>query len=753
MHSNYRYLGYLKQFPGPPDPEALRQVNHIAFNADSIETWKCFDDPAEKEWRNIPVRVSRGEEGAQLRGHFEDIRRIDNLDRRVPRFWAPLSITSKEDPRFPLDCQQYPIVEVTYRCITSHACPACQWSYPGGAHLVRLEPSRTWQTAAMLMPHRDFPRTISRFTIRLYASWRSTETLEISEVRFRALLPQEAEMLQGLYVNLEQTAPPPAYPLLNEFLPFGVYMNIATVEQLADMMDISFFDYWRLAFEDIVRHHHNCVVLEDMQTLDQDDRGVLFELAENFGLRLVPTFDWPMENFGEEGDALVQSYIAPHIESKGILAWNVLDAPSAQNLPHFLGAREKIAAVDPNHPMVVHLRQADTFAYFAPYFAAAGFSHFHSGEPWAVGETLRAHLPLLGGQQFWVTAPTFVYASDAPDWCTSPQLRLMLNSTLANGARGWLAHTYHNAPVWMGGHYERSLTGPFLTFSDLWAELGNRVERLSVLAPLFLSARPSAPPPHLQFVVNVQKNPKTQIREDMDALSVSWLQGPDYYLFYLVNNDSVQVTSVNLSLPESLPDGLEVYDTTALVRNRAWEASPHQRHFEMFPGQGQLFLVAQPPVCVYWREVIAQRILLADQRQSRMDIELARQYRLDLGSIEHVLSNMNGSASIEDLNNVHEARERLLNLIYATPEIYETRQLLIKASSIICGCDEALSKMYGNGKTEPAREWGVKIMPLARSLTVLRLQLRRGHGARIQAEATALAQTGLDLLRDIWNNG
>lgn len=750
MDSNYKYLGYLKSLQAHPDPDALTSLEQIVFEGENLERWNTRDDKAEKEWKSVPVRLKHTDEGVLLLGHFEDIRRIDNLDRNEPRYWAPLSIDVETDEAFPLNCLQYPVVEITYRCQTSRAYPACQWSYPGGAHQVWLEPSQEWQTVAALIPHRGFPECITRFSIRLYAAWRSTESLEIARVRFRALLPEETKALAAREVTLTRTPPPQHYPLLEEFLPFGVYMNVVTAEQIADLLDIAVFDYWRLAFEDIARHHHNCVVVEGVQTLRHEDWGVLLEIAENFGLRLIPTFDWPMEQFEEQGDALIDRYIAPYADSKAILAWNVLDAPPEDNFQTFLNARDRIAAVDANHPMAIHMRQADAFPLFAPFFAASGFSYFKSSMPWAVGEALRAHLSLMGGQQFWVTAPAFVYASDAPDWNTSPQLRLMLNMSMANGARGWLAHTYHNTPVWVDGHYQRSLTGPFLTFSDLWAELGNRIGRLSVLAPLFLNARPAPPPSQFKVELTARKHPKTQLKEHFSTVSSFWLVGDDYYLFYIINNDTNQVSSLNLSISKKLPGDLAVYDTTALARSRAWMPSEHQRHFEMFPGQGQLFLIAAPEVCARWRDIIVRRMLLADQRQTRVDLELARQYGLDISEIEMRLNDIDAQVSMEGLNRVHEARERLFNLIYATPAICETRELLIKASSMICGCDEALSTLYGNGNTEMAHELGIKVMPVARMLTALRLRLRRGAGAEIRQDAYLLTQQCEDLIRDIW---
>ena len=750
MRYKYKYHGYLKSLPAPSDLASLEQMDQITFSADDLERWKTEGDPSDKAWVGVPVRKRRTEEGISLFAHFEDIRRIDNLDRNDPHFYAPLTVTPETDARFPLDCIRYPIVEITYRCPTSHAYPACEWAYSDGQHLLYLEPSREWQTAALLIPYCEFPRQLIRFSLRLYGSWRTTESMDIASVTFRAPTDEEQQYIHGECAFCESVPPPKHYAVLDEFLPFGVSMNAVTADQLSNLLDIPLFDYWRLALEDIARHHHNCVVVEAFQELGASDWSVLFDLAENFGLRLIPTLDWSAEDFEANGDALIDKHIKPYVNSKAILAWNIQDAPPETALCTCLSARDKIAAVDPHHPMIIHFNQPDAFPLFAPHFAASGFSYFRSGAPWNLGDTLRTHLPLAGGQQFWVTAPTFVYASDAPEWNTSPQLRLMMNMAIANGAKGWLAHSYHNMPVWVDGHYERSLTGPFLTFSDLWAELGNRVERLSVMAPLFLSAHPIQQPEDLHIEITVRKHPKSHLQFDMSPLSTLWLQGPDYYLLYIINNDTGQVASVNLTLPEKLPAGLEIFDTTTLVRIRSWEPAGHQRHIEMFPGQGQLFVIGEPHVCESWRDVIAKRILEADRRQAQVDLELARQY-VDIDDIEKIICSGESAVSIEKLNHVHEAREQLFNRIYAAPEIYETRQFLIKASSIMCGCDEALSALHSSGHTDTAHELGVRVMPLAQQLTALRIKLRRGRGADIREAAFKIAQQSEDMMREIWN--
>ena len=200
--------------------------------------------------------------------HFEDIRRITSiLTAPSPTSEAPLSVTPEEDARFPLDCLRYPVVEITYRCTTSHALPACQWTYSGGQHLIQLDSEREWCTVAILIPYRNFPEILTRFSVRLYGSWRTTESMDIASIAFRALLPEEQAVLDDINAYINTVSPPRHYPILDDFMPFGVTMNAATAAQLSNMLDIPLFDYWRLALEDIARHHHNCVVVEAMQSL------------------------------------------------------------------------------------------------------------------------------------------------------------------------------------------------------------------------------------------------------------------------------------------------------------------------------------------------------------------------------------------------------------------------------------------------------------------------------------------------------
>lgn len=727
-------------------------LDALTFDMASLEGWSLADDPSEKEWQNVPARLKRGAEGVQLVGHFEDIRRIDNLDRDQPGFWAALGTFGVDfQGLLPVDTLRYPVLEVTYRCTSSRALPRVKCYYPGGEMSHRLDFAREWTTAAVLVSHGGFPASVDNVALQLFANCRSTESVEFSRVRFRAMTGTEETVCGGAWEAMRAEAramPPSGTP--EGFLPFGVFMNASSAGRLADLMDISFYDYWRLAFEDIARHHHNCVALEDAALLGPAQGQELLALADTFNIKVVPLFEWPLEDDEALWRRRAAEYAAPFADSESVLAWGLGAGPMENELDLWRQFRKAVRECDSRHPVTAPFRHPGSLAAFAPHMDAAWFNHFKSDTPWKIGGAVRAHLPLTGGGPLWVTAPAFVSGSGGPEWNSCPQMRLMLNQALANGVRGWFAMSYHNDPIWVDGRCERSLTGPFLTFSDLWAELGNRVERLSVMAPLLMSAAPVTGDAPFDVVLSANRNSRSAVPEEVPLVDVFWMEGADFHLCYLVSNDPDQAVSINLELPVSLPDGMEIYDVTAFARTRAWLPVDRVRHLEMFPGQGQLLLAGRPGVCDEWRDVIARRILDADRRQVLVDLDLAQKYSLDIGETERTIMEAGGGVPLDDLIRVHEARARLTDILYASPDVAEARSLLIKASAIVCGCDEALSALHGAGKTEYAHELGVKALPLAREMTQLRIRLRRGQGREIIRPCQELVQRGYTLLTDIW---
>ena len=698
----------------------------------------------------MPSRVRKGEKGTLLVGHFEDIRRVDNLDRAKPGFWAAVSSRGTDDARFPVDTARLPILEIEYRCNTSRACPVVVCHYPTGEIVQPLEPSKEWATAAFRVSWFDFPPRIDWVALRLYSSWRNSESVEFKTLRFRSMTEEERGACAGQIALTDERQSGHDQGLIKDFFPFGVFMNAESAQRLADLMDISFYDYWRLALEDIARHHQNCVALQGAEHMEPQTNRELLALAQTFDIQVIPIFDWPATDDRAEWDARAAKHIKPLIGAPAIAAWALGGDLSEEHLGSVQAAISAIRAVDPRHLVTAPLRHSGTLSLYRNVLGVSWFDHFKSFNPWQIGEAVRTHSGMAPDRPLWVTAPGFVSASDAPEWNTCPQLRMMLNQVMANGAHGWFTYAYHNDPIWVGGHIERSLTGPFLTFSDLWAELGNRVERLSVIAPLFQDARPISEPP---FPVELacKGHPQSHLPEKVPFVSAFWLQGRDFYLCHIVSNDAEQVVSVNLALPEELPGGATAYDVTTFVRTRAWVPMDRKRHLEMFPGQGQVLFIAAPEVCRQWRDVIAHRILEADRRQVMVDLDFAQKYALDIADTERTIMRAGQGEPLDDLMRVHAARDHLLNVIYATPAVTEARSLLIKASAIICGCDEALSALHGRGRTEQAHELGVRVLPLAREMTQLRIKIRRGMGPEIVGACEAMCQAGYTLLTDIWS--
>ncbi len=747
----HEYSGYLRHLPFAPDPEARHGLDHVFFGSEDLAQWNLADDKAHEEWPQIPAQVERGDDGVQLTGNFEDIRRIDNLDPQDPSFWVPLTSQGWQDGRFPVDLARYPIVEITYRSPSHRARPAWVLGYQDGVHFDGLQSSSSWRTIVRRVSYNDFPNEAHYITFRLYATERTTETLSLQSVCFRAMTPSESEACEKDQERIEAAGPPKEYPLLNDFMPLGVCLKAGSAKRMAETMDISLRDYWRLAFEDVARHYHNCVFLQEMEHLTPEQWREALSLAESFDIRLLAQFDWPMEEYVADEARLreaVDQHIRPYADSPAVLGWALQDEPPEHSFHPHLKARKIIEEADPNHPLAIILRDPNAVSLYGPEFAACGMAHFKTHAPWEVQDLVQRHLPLAQGQHLWVVAPTFVYATDTPKWNTCPELRLMLNSSLAAGARGWISFAYGNDPIWLGGHCQRSLTGPFLTFSDLWSELGHRMERLSVLTPLLLASQPG-PDPGIGVEVQCETHPRSQRPADIPPLQEHWLHGPDFHLLYVVSTDISEVTPVYITLTGEAAGTMAAYDASDFARHRKWTKMERRRHIEMFPGQGNCILFASDEVCAHWRDVIAHGLMVNDRKQLVLNVDLARRFDLDISDVEDMIGSIGEGAPLDDLNRMHDIHDRLLNTIYDAPNLYEPRSRLIQASAAICGCDGALCRLQGKGRADDAHEMGLKVLPLTRQLARLRLKLREGTGEAIHDDCVRLANDCLVLLEAI----
>ncbi len=748
---SYEYSGYLKTLLGQPEIGTAEGLDAIYFGPEDLERWMVADTPAEKEWMHIPAKVRREGEIVTFSGRFEMVRRIDNIGRDDPSFWVPLTSAGGNDSRFPIDMERYPIVEITYRCQTPWARPAWMFNYEGGSHFDGLLPAREWRTIARRIPHFGFPKRIDSVTLRLYSVSRSTEAMEIQSIRFRTMSRREAEVCYPHYEMLEHGNAPKHYPLLDEFMPVGVCVLADSARRMAETMDISYMDYWHAALEDIARHHHNCVIVENTEEVTEAEWVDMFKVAEHFGIRFFVLHEWPLDLFEghpEKMQEWVDTRIAPYKDSKALLAWAVKDEPPDHSFPVLLEARRMIEKADPNHPMAIMTREPNSFPLFSRFFAASGLAFFKSHMPWDIGQLIKTHLPLSRGQQLWVSAPTFVYATDTPEWNTCPELRMMLDTAFASGARGWFAFAYNNDPIWLGGNCQRSLTGSFLTFSDLWAELGHQAERLSAIAPLLLRATP-CPRPDLPVQIEARHHGRSRCPEHLPQILEHWLAGENFSLLYLVSNDTSEVTPVNISLTGPLPQGTEAYDLSDFIRHRTWSSLPSSRHIEMVPGQSAILLFAESSVCTGWRERIIENAVWADHRQIDLDLETARRFNLDIAALQSLAHLAKQGSYTEQFAQTRQIREALTNTFYNTPGYCDISSRLTQISAALCGCDGALCRLLGKGKADTAHEMGLRVLPLARELAQLRLRFRQGSDVDLQGNCDKLAKDSLELLKSI----
>jgi len=209
------------------------------------------------------------------------------------------------------------------------------------------------------------------------------------------------------------------------------------------------------------------------------------------------------------------------------------------------------------------------------------------------------------------------------------------------------------------------------------------------------------------------------------------------------------MSKLNIDVPEDALGGQQIYVLSDFVQHRKWAPMDLEQHVEMFPGQSQVVLLATPDVCARARDVIAQRLIEDDRRQIRFNMNLARAYDLDTRAIEEMVEGIGSGHSLEDLRAMDRAGDELVDLIYASPAIAESRGAVIRAASAICACDGALCRMVNRGKVDLAKELGLRVVPLAREATHLRLEIRQGRGEKTLPICEDLVERSLKLLAEI----
>jgi len=745
---DYEYSGYLSTILYKPDREATKQAAHVTFTAEDLAQWKTEDVSTSTEWKKVVAKKVQTQDGIQLEGNFSTITAIDSFTEEDPRFWVPLSTIGLTDGRLPIDTQKYPIIEVTYRCTSEKAHPTWMWTYEGGSHFGALPKSQEWHTIARNVQHFGHPARIDNLIFRLYSPIRSKESMEIKSVTFRAMTKEETEANERSITSLNEKSNLKSSEILKEFMPLGVYMDAESSTRLADMLGISEDDYWDFVMEDLVAHDANSIALAHVDQMSPAQWDALLSKCTEHGIKILARHEYPLDGTEEEKQKVLDTSIRPYADSEAIFARSFSGEPIENDFHQVLEAKEAIEAADPNHPMSIIARYPNSYALFSPYFAASGVGHFATQRPWDVGKLVRTHVPLSNPQQFWVAASTFVYPTQTPAWSACPEMRLTCNLAFANGARGLFAYSYHNDPVWLRGRVQRTLTGPFLTFSDLWMELMQRMRLFNALAPLFLEAS-IEDNMDSWFTKGISTDTIILPAPGIAPISQFHLRGDDFSLYITVSNNTREMASVNIDIPHDAASGDTMIDLSEYITSQNWRGMERKSHLEMFPGQAHIILVASSERCEHWRDVITQRIVASDVQKLKYYRTLAHNYDLDYADIEKQLEQVVSAPTPEDFEVIHSSKSKLTDLIYNSPNIVEPRNNIIKASSAICGCDGALCRLMESGRKERAEELGKRVIPLAAELAQYRLALRRGEGSSLVESSEKLTQESLKLLAQI----
>lgn len=743
----YEYSGYLGGVRSTPEPQSVRAaLDAVAFDGPDLLKWQIEEHDRERDGEHIPLHRAQTQDGVRIEGRFENIRAIDLRPNEL-HSWVSLSSLCRKDDRFPIDTSKYPIIEVTYRCLTPNAHPAWMWTYPGGTNCHPLPCTQEWRTVARHVAPLGFPRCIDSVTLRVYSTARSAEAIEVASVRFRAPSPHEASALLEVTSRTDFGEPCAHYPLLDTFVPQGTFLHAKTAAQLSHALGLSLEEYWDLVMDDIARHHNNTAIIERADVLPSAQFRTLLQIAGSYQVRLVPMYEFRRGGGIEQVREFARMRIAPYASSPAILAWSPYVPPSERGFAQEIQVKRVIEEADPNHPVAHIAEYPNAYPLFGRCYAASALNYTASNNPWGVSAMLREHMPMSKGQQLWVVTPSHSVYRDAPGWNGAPELRLIMSLAFGNGAKGWISYPYHNDLPWLTGSGRRGLTGSFLTFSDLWGELGHRSHQFNALAPLILGTRFA---PELQdcFVSNSVRHARTQLPEGVPETSVFRLQGANYDVYCAVSNDMTEMASEIIDIPQRKNGGLAFYDVTDFVRDRIWAPLEGTQHLEMFPGQMHVILVAEPDVCTQWRDAIAAQIVEDDRRQLEIDLKRARKYGIQSEDIEQ-LEKAAGPDVMLQLAQMKEARNLLLDRVYACAEMCRVQSALFAAAAALAACDLTLSALAGRGRIDEAAALGRKALSLASELARLRVEYRQGNGAAIQDASEGLPRRMVAALAEI----
>ncbi len=294
VKSAYEYSGYLSTLLYKPDQSLRDSAEGVTFTREDLAAWRAEDLKSSIEWREVPVRKTLTDDGIQLEGDFRNVVSIEGLSENNPRYWVALSTVGLSDDRLPIDTEKYPIVEVTYRCTSARAHPCWLWTYDVGSHFGALPKSDGWRTVARNVQYFGFPRQLRDIILRLYSPTRSLESMEIAQVRFRAMSPDERNAMRKSLDAVISGKKPRHFPILDEFLPLGVYMDAQSSKRLASMLGISTEEYWDIALDDIATHHHNAVVLANADRLTPAEWTDLLARFDQHKVKVVVRHDFPL---------------------------------------------------------------------------------------------------------------------------------------------------------------------------------------------------------------------------------------------------------------------------------------------------------------------------------------------------------------------------------------------------------------------------------------------------------------------------
>jgi len=432
-------------------------------------------------------------------------------------------------------------------------------------------------------------------------------------------------------------------------------------------------------------------------------------------------------------------------DHQGLLAYWLVDEPSAATAEDFYWGKRLMESLDPNHPSLCTCNGIDPLEEFAPSLPITVIDYYpiktnpgQGAGAWGVGDMVRRARE-LGARRVWVIPQVFGTGSWRSP--TVPELRIQIFSALAEGATGFIFYSYANRPYWAVSKEKGRLVDAFGNASPNWKEVKRLGPYLRSAGPLLIGAKRLGNEAAIAQTGNYVVVSDVGRRRPWVAAHV--FSDPKQKARYVVvyNNSRFCRANSNVFIRD-VAKGEKVINLFSLNEVPGQQAGRFRVRLE--PGDGTLYAVAAPGVLNHIRSEVWKRRFEIEQDLMDMELGIAQKMGRNVAPARKSLKRASILAADnkfpEAINLLGEARFLLKQASRVNTEYWKVHEDLEEARRTLGGASAILDKWVGiYSKDHPlVKELIQRMVALADDFYSLHGELIRSGPKGLEAKASQL---------------